>query len=476
MQDAQDLISGGLNAAAMCCFATEGGAPVGAGLIVLSTILDAMWPPPNPPAGVAQQIAGSLNKLRSDIAVLLANKSLDEIIDHGDSRFTTLETASKQVRQLLLSPGSLGRQQVDPTVTAMDKYFELKTAGYDMDIFVTARNHLEIDSLNYPQMSALEAAGLKIRTAGLYCFIGSYLASYLKTATTWGWGYRIACNKQNELYNDDVTDWRSHDQNYQNQHPFGNLITPYPGLPLPSTSWPTNWQTYSSDVGGPVQALKDELNHMLSYCASDTDKGDMADGLYTLMWKHWKDLDKQMASYRTTVVPNMGIAVSDMTTACDNGFARGAKWEELNYQYAFEGPGWVLAEDDLYGFAATLDVWRSVLASVDFQTYTVDTKKVPPDTFASIAKLWPPNTPDTIFQNNFEIFPATDTGPNDQSLQDGMILKMYTAAAMPYLVTKLVPLQAPTQGQWFHTTPELPGHKKHQHRDAARDTLNTAIS
>ena len=59
MQDAQELISGGLNAAAMCCFATEGGAPVGAGLIVLSTIIDAMWPPPNPPA-VAPASTGAI--------------------------------------------------------------------------------------------------------------------------------------------------------------------------------------------------------------------------------------------------------------------------------------------------------------------------------------------------------------------------------------------------------------------------------
>jgi hypothetical protein len=390
-------------------------------------------------------LQAALDDLKSDLIDALWKARIDDISDELPALNQGFHDLVDSLKKLEINADRFtliaSDDHLENLVSDIYNYFNVHDPDGLLTVLRGFRNALQLTSSDASKITSLQLLEHQTRTIGLYSLVGSLSVAYLKAAVMWKWGRELLLSYQYLQYQADVDFWNDPVDasgqpltDYQDNHPFEDLLEKYDEIVANPLYKSPEWDDWKSQPGCPWQLLLDEVQSLLDYCETVPAAGanPAQDGLYTRMAKSLDEMEKHAADGDVTLVPNQGIKIAQMKQAFLAGATR-ANWiETLETEYGL-GP---VSEEDIDNFGQAIGLWRATAASVNYKTYTAKKNEMLFDiaksqyqdvTFAS--QLWSAN-PEVKLENTFYV-------------PEGAVLKIFTKQALVDLKVPVPPQMPP---------------------------------
>lgn len=378
------------NMATMCAFTIPVYGPaIAAGIAVGTGLFNLIVPSldEKTPSGMQslnkQDLQNAVDELRDAISDALFNDNVDNastwIINFNSDQLLANIAKAKDLgldKKSLFFPQDLTTAQ---TVKALEQFFgpDARTLQDLLD----NRDVLTRSSANDKNLSPSDLAAHRTNTTALYCFAGSAIVLYLKTAIAWKWAEEILYCNAYKNWHAEMKVWNGRNAAYRRIHPEQDPDLKYPGVSKYSHDLPT-WQDWCKN-GLQLKLMENNIKELLNYSIRDEATG--KDGLYTVMVKNWNARMKStslvaknysdafdakavfpIVSYESNSSRDMKECqkISALWNEVDLGVKLLETWDSKTNKYALEQATY----EDLTLYHNSIVKWQDALEEMRFQT------------------------------------------------------------------------------------------------------------
>ena len=396
--NAKSIIGQTTHMATMCAFAIPGcGAAIAAGIAVVSGFLNLLMPSlqENTPSGMQSLNKQDLQNAIDELKDTVADALFDEDVDNATTEIytfyndTLLLNIEKAQNLGLNKNASWFAKDHTTTVTrtTLDTFFAPDLDK--LDSVVTKRDVLTRSSANNKNLSSSSLAAHRTNTTTLYCFAGSTIVLYLKTAIAWNWAQEIIhCNAYVDWLAAKKA-WGGKNAAYKQIHPDQDPDLLYPGVGQESAALPL-WQDWCAS-SKQLDLIERNIREICSYSIRNEETDE--DGLYTVMAGNWQsrieNLVAIVVNYNELLREDLD-SIADQQDPFSTGFLdirdRCEVWRtvcqgiELVDSYDRDTTQFSLGEvtyQQLVLYHDSLGLWQDSLATLRFRTFIAGDNDTP---------------------------------------------------------------------------------------------------